>query len=147
MRALALLTFPGVILRESLRLVACRMTGTAVFRGRFFLGTVLHEQVTRGKTALALAALPLAASYGIAVVLLVPVALTASIGATGWIEYGFLWLALSLAVQGAPGDEDARTARALSRGGAILWAVHHLGLLLGILVPPLFAWFAAQLIA
>jgi hypothetical protein len=142
-RALAIAMFPGVIWRESMRLVACKLTGTAVFRGRFFAGTVMHEKVTRPAAALWLAALPMNAAYLAAVVLLLPVALATMLGALGWIEYGLLWLALSLAIQGAPSAEDAVTARGLSRFGVLLYAAYLLGPVLGILAPATIAWLVA----
>jgi hypothetical protein len=139
-KALAILTYPGVILRESLRLLVCRMGGIAVFRARFFTSGVMHEKVSTSGAALALASVPLAASYVLAIALVLPVALAVHMGAQGWIEYGLLWLGLSLAVQGAPAEEDAQMARKLVRGGSILYGIHLLGLLLGILVPSVAAW-------
>lgn len=143
-KALAILTYPGVILRESVKLLVCRMGGIAVFRARFFSGSVMHEKVSTPGSALALAAAPLALSYGLAILLMLPAALSVRMGAQGWIEYGLLWLGLSLAVQGAPLDEDAEMARKLVRGGFILYGMHLLGMLLGILVPSVAAWVIAS---
>jgi len=143
-KALAILTYPGVILRESLRLLVCRMAGVAVFRARFFSGGVMHEKVATPGAAFALAAVPLLAAYAFALLLVLPVALAVHLGAQGWIEYGLLWLGLSLAVQGAPVEEDAQMARKLVPGGSIFYGIHLLGLLLGILVPSAATWVIAS---
>lgn len=145
-KALAILTYPGVILRESLRLLVCRMGGIAVFRARFFTGGILHEKVSTSGAAWSLASIPLLASYALAILLVLPVALAVHLGAQAWIEYGLLWLGLSLAVQGAPVEEDALMARKLVRGGSILYGIHLLGVLLGILVPSVAAWLIATLL-
>jgi hypothetical protein len=133
--ALAVFFFPGVLLRESLRLLACRATGTAVFRARFFPGPILHERVERPRAALALAGVPLAAGWLLGAALLAPAVLAVSVGGAGWIEYGLAWLGASVGIQGAPGREDARTARALLPGGVLFLVAHYLGPVLGLAIP------------
>ncbi len=135
MKILAFLTFPGVMLRESIRLVVCRASGAAVFRLRIFPGPLAHERPGPAST---LTLIPMAIALPLATALMIPAALAAMMGSLGWIEIFFVWLGISLGGQCSPAAEDAIASK--------LTGIYYLGPFVGVLLPAGLAWGLALLI-
>jgi hypothetical protein len=148
-----LLTFPGVLLREALRLFACQACDLGIFRLRFFPGQILHERLTTTRSAALLALPPVLLAYPLAVSFCLPAVLAWELGAMGWVEWGLLWLGLALASQAMPPSDDARNLWLLASESKSLWllpaapvyALHRAGPILGVAIPPLVAYLLSPL--
>jgi hypothetical protein len=125
---------PGILLRESLRLAACRAAGLAVLRADLLRGGVRHDRPPERTPAL-LRIVPPAAGWSLASVLMLPLAAAWPLGGAGWPEFALAALGVAIAVPAAPSPRDGR--------GPALRFLHHAGPFLGVAVPAAAAWAAA----
>lgn len=122
----SLLTFPGVVLRQAIQVVMCRLAGVKVLDVRYFRrdtpsGYVLHEMPKELRTSLGLALGPLVVHTILCMALCLPALAPvqfheSSIDAMGLFQ---LWLGLSIGMHAFPPFRDTNNLWELTRKEAI----------------------------
>jgi hypothetical protein len=111
--AIALVTFPGVIVHEAAHMLFCKLRGLAVLDVRFFrfgnpAGYVLHEETDDFSSVFLVSVGPFIVNSLLCVVICFPAYLPMKVfGVEHPLNFLLLWLGISIGMHAFPSNQDA----------------------------------------
>ena len=119
--AIALLTFPGVMLHELAHQIGCWLAGVKVYKVCYFrlsnpCGYVIHEHPKHIYQSLAIVIAPIVLGYSMAIIL----ALIANDVGAGIVGGIILWLSFSIAMNALSSNDDINSLWGMLKGFTII---------------------------